>query len=951
MARHRTGGRASAFLGFALLAMGASASAQSLRVVTVPWLGDPNQPHQVFDNGNLILQAVVTEEQPGCSLTSATWDPGDGSGPVAVSFANPRVIELEHTYTGAPGTPYVATVTVQDSCGNTSSDTFRVVMRTKTLDVEVNMAIDHGLWELNSRMTYSTSGGVDTGYWSSNNQAAATASGAQAFLINGHLEGNNPLEDPYVDTVRRAMAHTMTELSSIAIAPQTAGDPDVNGNGIGLEVLDGNDVIYVGGQLMDAIAATRTPNAVATTGDATWVLGRTYKDILQDMVDAYSWGQVDSGTYQGSWRYIWNSSGDNSAAQWWAIGVIPAEANPWNCVVPQFVKDENVAAGNFLLDSQIFDGSNAGNDGRWGYSSTNPINVNGMNTTPSGLVQLNADDVPSTDPRHLAAQRFMVREWTQLTNGNSVYGMFATAKAMRLSLPQPIQFMSGFPGTDFDWYRSELALGDQYDGLARYLVDNQQSSDLWGGSQWVGTGDLASAWAIIILSPTITDPPPIAVCDADPEVTGVNVTVNFDGSSSFHTDPAKNIISWEWDFEGDGTFDATGPMASTSYPTLGTYNAVLRVTDDGTPPLQNTTSCQIQIIPPPIPPDSDPGGPYIFCETIAEPFILDGSGSSDADGNIVSWEWDFTPQPLNQDFADAAGQMVDVTAVFKGFGPGVYDVALRVTDNDGGTNVDFTTVQVFSAADCPNPNIPPSFDAPTPCGQTIVAGVGTPLSIQVCASDPSTAESVTIMPMGSLPPGAMWSGGAAGNPSCGTLDYVAQSADAGNSFVVTFVATDSVGRSTTCAVTLEVAECHLLLATSEGDETYVTTGYEFQTQLGEVKGSWPVTMTDYPTLKIHDAPKDAWVGEGYLFPTDSTSQSLFPNERTELAVQIVMYNPQVFPTNPEQHSQVCEVIVLPSGQIVTVLSGDKDGINISANIFQGARGDWFVEFPFTIDGL
>src|SRR5579883_2588676 len=49
-------------------------------VVTVPWLGT-SQPHQVYSGGALTLQGVAVIGATGVPvpLTSASWDPGDGS--------------------------------------------------------------------------------------------------------------------------------------------------------------------------------------------------------------------------------------------------------------------------------------------------------------------------------------------------------------------------------------------------------------------------------------------------------------------------------------------------------------------------------------------------------------------------------------------------------------------------------------------------------------------------------------------------------------------------------------------------------------------------------------------------------------------------------------------------------------------------------------------------------
>lgn len=55
------------------------------------------------------------------------------------------------------------------------------------------------------------------------------------------------------------------------------------------------------------------------------------------------------------------------------------------------------------------------------------------------------------------------------------------------------------------------------------------------------------------------------------------LTVAFDASTS--RDPEGGALSYEWDFDGDGTFDATGVEASHAYPDNGQYQARLRVTD------------------------------------------------------------------------------------------------------------------------------------------------------------------------------------------------------------------------------------------------------------------------------------------------------------------------------------------------------------------------------------
>lgn len=86
---------------------------------------------------------------------------------------------------------------------------------------------------------------------------------------------------------------------------------------------------------------------------------------------------------------------------------------------------------------------------------------------------------------------------------------------------------------------------------------------------------------------------PVAVIAADPTAGKAPLTVNFDGSASYDTDPAGFIVENYWDFETDGIVDATGPSASYTYTTVGDHLVSLTVIDnDGE---RETSSLQISV--------------------------------------------------------------------------------------------------------------------------------------------------------------------------------------------------------------------------------------------------------------------------------------------------------------------------------------------------------------------
>ena len=92
----------------------------------------------------------------------------------------------------------------------------------------------------------------------------------------------------------------------------------------------------------------------------------------------------------------------------------------------------------------------------------------------------------------------------------------------------------------------------------------------------------------------------------------------------------------------------------------------------------------------PEPPVADPNGPYSIL--IGNAVGLDGSGSSDPDGAIVSWDW------LVNGATAGSGETVDLTwldlQAIGITGAGVYPVALAVTDNQQLTHSATTTLSV-----------------------------------------------------------------------------------------------------------------------------------------------------------------------------------------------------------------------------------------------------------------
>jgi PKD repeat protein len=188
-----------------------------------------------------------------------------------------------------------------------------------------------------------------------------------------------------------------------------------------------------------------------------------------------------------------------------------------------------------------------------------------------------------------------------------------------------------------------------------------------------GTGDSASATAKVTIG--AGNKPPIADVKG-PYMIAVDQAVEFDGSGS--SDPDGKIVSYDWDFGDEST--GTGASPSHAYASRGTYNVTLTVTDDNNAVDSAQTSVSVE--PGNQPPTADPSGPY--SAKVGESLTFDGTGSSDPEGNISSYAWDFGDKSTGT--GATPSHIYNVA--------GTYNVSLTVTDDGGLTATSVTTVMI-----------------------------------------------------------------------------------------------------------------------------------------------------------------------------------------------------------------------------------------------------------------
>lgn len=172
--------------------------------------------------------------------------------------------------------------------------------------------------------------------------------------------------------------------------------------------------------------------------------------------------------------------------------------------------------------------------------------------------------------------------------------------------------------------------------------------------------------------------PPTAVAQAVPASGEAPLTVQFSGDQS--TDSDGTIVSWEWDF-GDGA-SGTGAETSHVYASAGNFTATLTVTDDGN--ASDSAAVDIAV---------SSGGNFPPTAVISAlpssgppplQVAFDGGGSSDQDGSIVDYAWDFGD--------GQAGSGATTTHTFEN--NGIYLVTLTVRDDLDAEDTATTQIRV-----------------------------------------------------------------------------------------------------------------------------------------------------------------------------------------------------------------------------------------------------------------
>ena len=202
--------------------------------------------------------------------------------------------------------------------------------------------------------------------------------------------------------------------------------------------------------------------------------------------------------------------------------------------------------------------------------------------------------------------------------------------------------------------------------------------------------------------------PPVADFTANPVRVNPGVPVTFDASASF--DPDGTIVAYTWEF-GDST-GGSGVVATHSYANPGVFTVNLTVVDNQT--LSSSATHQVTV-------NAPPHAGFQFAPTtvfVGISVTFDGSTSSDPDGSIASYAWDFGD--------GSTGTGIQAVHVFAA--KGTFQIRLTVVDNDGLSNQTTRTLAV--------PDRAPQITSSTPGVGPLTIDAGATQTFTVIAWDP-----------------------------------------------------------------------------------------------------------------------------------------------------------------------------------------------------------------------
>lgn len=271
--------------------------------------------------------------------------------------------------------------------------------------------------------------------------------------------------------------------------------------------------------------------------------------------------------------------------------------------------------------------------------------------------------------------------------------------------------------TDQGWLDGKLRIGESWAGTLTVNEGDRLEVGLLDRRGFITTADLVAGGSV-------PSGPANSAPSASFTFNCVALSCTFDGTGSTDTD--GTVTAWSWNFApGSGT----GSTTAHTFASAGTYAVTLTITDN-----QGATGQQVQSVTVALG-NAPPTASFTFsCTALTCDF--DGSASSDSDGSITGWTWNFDPGAANGETTSHAFAL-----------PGTYNVALTVTDNQGGTGQQTQSVTVVAGA----PADPGFAYEDVGCDGTYDVGIDANVNADLADGKHDAKDSCLVIPASATP--------------------------------------------------------------------------------------------------------------------------------------------------------------------------------------------------------
>ncbi|MET3399110.1 PKD repeat protein [Chitinophaga ginsengisegetis] len=645
------------------------------------------------------LDGASSAASGGSTIQSYVWK--KISGPTAGTIVSPNVVKT--SVTGLTAGTYVYALTITDDKGLTDSDSITVTVKPAAnkppvanagSNIQVQLPVNST--SLDGSASTDADGQITTWAWAKTvGPAGGDLSAANAAKTNvSNLVAGNYTYRLIITDNSGAKDTASVNITVLA----AANKPPVANAGKNIQIQ-----LPVNTTALDGSSSADTDGQIVS-----WLWQKTAGPAGGDLASAGAAKTTVSNLSAGTYTYQLTVTDNSNATATATVTVLVLAAAPNQSPVADAGND---IAIQLPVSSAALDGSaSADADGQivtWLWEKA---------AGPAGG-NLSAANAAKTNVTNLQAGTYTFRLTVTDNNGatsTATVNITVTAAPVnnppvavagsdiQIQLPVSSAALDGSASSDADgqivtWLWEKTA-GPSGGNLSAANAAKTNVTNLQAGTYTFrltvtdNNGATSTATVNITVTAAPVNNPPVAVAGSDIQIQLPVSSAALDGSASADAD--GQIVTWLWEKtagpSGGNLSAANAAKTNVTNLQAGTYTFRLTVTDNNGATSNasvNITVTAAAVNKPPV----AVVGSDIQIQLPVSSAALDGSASSDADGQIVTWLWEKTAGPAGGNLSAANASKTNATNLQTG----TYTFRLTVTDNNGATATASVNVTVL----------------------------------------------------------------------------------------------------------------------------------------------------------------------------------------------------------------------------------------------------------------